>query len=242
MAQTMKGKTGTLQQKNQKPGQRQQERLRRIARRRRRWQIIWSIVAVVVIAAIASLSFWQYQRITAQQTASRIATATAVANLHIHATATAITRDCFISSTASDQVPAIYTAKATPAAGPASSPPITGTPVTQKDGLKYVDMKVGTGPASKKGNTISVEYAGWIASTCKKFDSSFDHGGQSFPFKVGLGQVIKGFDEGLLGIKAGGIRRIYIPAPLAYGAQSPQGSNIPPNSNLIFDVIVTSVK
>ncbi len=241
MPQTVNGKKETPQ-RQQRPGQRQQERLMRLARRRRRRQIWTTSIVVVVLIILASVGAWQYQRITAEHAASVAATATTVANNHAHATATAVTTNCFISPTATTKVPAIYTAKTPPKAGPDTAPQITGTPVVQKDGLKYVDMKVGTGPAAKKGSTVTTQYVGWLASTCKKFDSSYDHQGQAFSATIGKGEVIKGFDEGLVGVKVGTIRRLYIPSALAYGANPPQGAPIPPNADLIFDLIVTGVK
>jgi peptidylprolyl isomerase/FKBP-type peptidyl-prolyl cis-trans isomerase FkpA len=115
--------------------------------------------------------------------------------------------------------------------------------------LKYVDIKVGTGTAAVSGDSLSVEYTGWLASTCTKFDSSYDSTsgtpGTPFTFSLGEGQVIPGWDDGLLGMKPGGIRRLYIPSALAYGSQGQQDQNgntiIPANANLIFDVQVLSV-
>ena len=100
---------------------------------------------------------------------------------------------------------------------------------------------MGTGSAAKKGSKVSVEYTGWIASTCKKFDSSYDHGGQPFSVTpLGQASVIPGWNEGLVGMKVGGVRRIIIPAALGYGAQGNQA--IPPNATLIFDVTVLSIQ
>src|SRR5947209_5996800 len=79
----------------------------------------------------------------------------------------------------------VYSSAATPSAGPATAPHITGSVVTLQNGLKYVDIKVGKGTAAKQGSTVTVEYTGWFASTCKKFDSSYDRGGQSFPVTLG---------------------------------------------------------
>lgn len=261
MAQTMKGKNGQkgTPQKQTRPGQRQQERLMRQARRRRR-RLIWtsSIIAVVVIA-LAAVAFLQIQRIN-QQNADRAAKATATAEakanatastLAAHATATAnaaasatavaAAQNCFMPSTGTP-ASTVYSGSPTPTAGPTTPPKITGTPVTLSGGLQYVDIKVGTGPAAKKGSTISAEYTGWIASNCQKFSSSYDNKGQAFSATLGQGQVIPGWDQGLIGMKAGGTRRLLIPAALAYGANPPQGSNIPANAVLIFDVTVLSVK
>lgn len=157
-------------------------------------------------------------------------------------TTNAATDTCFINP-AGPGVPSIYAGSATPAAGPATAPAAKGTPVTLQDGLEYMDIKVGSGPVAKSGSNVTVNYTGWLASTCQKFDSSYDsHGGQGAqPFSVvlGQGQVIKGWDEGLLGMRAGGIRRLYLPSALAYGAQG--AGTIPPDADLIFDVQMVSV-
>jgi peptidylprolyl isomerase len=261
MTQTMNGKNGPkgAPQKQTRPGQRQQERLLRQSRRRRRRQIWTSAIVAVVVIALAVLAYLQIQRInqqnavraakataTAEAKASATASAaaahaTATANAFASATAIAQAQNCFMPSTGTPAVN-IYSAKATPTAGPSTPPKVTGTPVTLSGGLQYIDIKVGTGPAAKKGSQISAEYTGWVASTCQKFSSSYDNKGQSFSVTLGQGQVIPGWDQGLIGMKAGGTRRLLIPASLAYGANPPQGSNIPPNAVLIFDVTVLSVK
>jgi FKBP-type peptidyl-prolyl cis-trans isomerase len=247
MTQTVNGKKNdNTPQKQRRPGQRQQERLQRLQRRRRRQQIWTSATIAVFVIILASVGIWEFQRVKTQQaneaaakvaaTAARVkANATAAAN----ATATATTENCFIAPAGTTPTN-IYSSAATPTAGPDTAPPIAGTPVKLNGGLEYVDIKTGTGAAAKKGSKISVEYTGWIASTCKKFDSSYDHKGQSFSVTLGAGQVIPGFDQGLVGMKAGGTRRLFIPAALAYGAQGQ--SPIPPNAILIFDVTALSVK
>jgi FKBP-type peptidyl-prolyl cis-trans isomerase len=109
-----------------------------------------------------------------------------------------------------------------------------GKVVTTKSGLKYEDLKVGTGPAAKKGDTVRVHYTGWLAKDRKKFDSSHDRG-EPFEFELGAGKVIKGWDEGVAGMKVGGKRKLMIPAKLGYGARG-AGDDIPPNADLIFEV------
>lgn len=108
-------------------------------------------------------------------------------------------------------------------------------------GLRYYDMKVGTGPSPKTGQTVSVQYTGTLLDGTK-FDSTADHGGQPFEFPVGAGQVIQGWDEGVLPMKVGGKRRLVIPGDLAYGANPPPGSPIPPNATLVFDIELVAVK
>ncbi len=239
MPQTTKGRNGTPQ-KQVRPGQRQQERLMRLARRRRRRQIWTASITAALLIVIASVSFWQYQRYTAQQAVDKAAKATAVAIAHANATGTAVVQNCFIAP-AGTKTDNFYSATATPTAGPTTAPLITGTSTTTSDGLKYIDINVGTGPAARAGSTLSVEYTGWLANGCNKFDSSYDHGGQPFDVTLGKGQVIKGFDEGLVGMKKGGTRRLYIPPALGYGDQG-AGQTIPPGATLIFDITVVSIK
>jgi peptidylprolyl isomerase len=109
---------------------------------------------------------------------------------------------------------------------------------TTPSGLKYVDEVVGTGDAPTKGKKVKVHYTGRLTDG-KKFDSSVDRG-QPFEFVIGVGQVIKGWDEGVAGMKVGGKRQLIIPAGLGYGARG-AGSAIPANAELIFDVELLGV-
>ena len=97
-------------------------------------------------------------------------------------------------------------------------------------GMKVWDVKVGDGKEVPAGATVTVHYVGWLATNGKKFDSSKDRG-ESISF--GLHQVIKGWTEGVPGMKPGGIRRLLIPAAMGYGARG-AGASIPPNSDLVF--------
>jgi len=134
-----------------------------------------------------------------------------------------------------------YGQKKTAAARPNTSAPtkVTGEPTKTADGLEYWDIKVGTGPTAEKGQKVTVHYTGWLTSG-KKFDSSVD-AGKPFDFKLGNGDVIKGWDEGVAGMKVGGKRQLKIPGDLAYGSRGYPGV-IPPNATLIFDVQLLAVK
>ena len=118
-----------------------------------------------------------------------------------------------------------------------------GKPTELADGLKYTDTQVGTGDEAKKGSIVSVQYTGWLYTKDgrkgAKFDSSLDRG-KPINFTLGNGQVIKGWDEGIAGMKIGGKRTLIIPPQLAYGS-SGSGGVIPPNATLIFDVELVSV-
>ncbi len=111
------------------------------------------------------------------------------------------------------------------------------------NGLKYTDTNVGTGAEATKGHKVSVHYTGWLynnGAKGAKFDSSLDRG-QPFAFGLGAGQVIRGWDEGVAGMKIGGKRTLIIPPELGYGA-SGAGGVIPPNATLMFDVELLGVR
>jgi FKBP-type peptidyl-prolyl cis-trans isomerase len=127
------------------------------------------------------------------------------------------------------------------AAKPAASGPtkVVGEPTKTASGLEYWDIKVGIGAVAQTGKHVKVDYTGWLTSG-KKFDSSVGTG-RPYDFMLGAGQVIKGWDEGVAGMKVGGKRQLRIPPDLAYGAKG-YSSLIPPNSTLIFDVRLVDVK
>ena len=110
---------------------------------------------------------------------------------------------------------------------------------TTSTGLKYEDVKQGTGEEAKAGKTVSVHYTGWLTDG-KKFDSSKDRG-QPFEFPLGGGRVIKGWDEGVQGMKVGGVRKLTIPASLGYGSRG-AGGVIPPDATLVFEVELLGVR
>jgi len=106
-------------------------------------------------------------------------------------------------------------------------------------GLEVQEMKPGTGAEAKSGQKVHVHYTGWLTDG-KKFDSSVDRG-QPFSFTLGAGQVIKGWDQGVAGMKVGGKRKLTIPPELAYGSKGVGGGLIPPNSTLVFEVELLKV-
>ncbi len=220
MTQTVNDQDSSAQKRG-KPGQRQQERLLRLARRRRRQQIAISVVAALILITAGITGVIQYQHYAADQQAAankiqnQHATATAVvkatASVVANATASAVAS---VTAVAAAKAQATIVAQAmltvtsgspTPTAGAAKPPQVTGTPVKLADGLQYIDIKVGNGPTAQAGSTVSVQYTGWLQSTGKEFDSSYDHGGQLFDVTpLGQAQIIPGWNEGLIGIKAGG--------------------------------------
>ena len=111
--------------------------------------------------------------------------------------------------------------------------------VTTASGPKYVDLIVGTGREAAAGNLVSVHYTGWLTNGTK-FDSSVDRR-ESFSFPLGGGKVIRGWDEGVAGMKVGGKRKLTIPPQLGYGSRG-AGGVIPPNATLVFDVELLEIK
>ena len=110
---------------------------------------------------------------------------------------------------------------------------------TTPSGLKYEDVKQGTGDVATSGKTVSVHYTGWLTNGTK-FDSSKDRG-QPFDFPLGGGRVIKGWDEGVEGMKVGGVRKLTIPPGLGYGSRG-AGGVIPPDATLVFEVELLGVR
>ena len=115
---------------------------------------------------------------------------------------------------------------------------VEGEATKNASGLEYWVIKAGTGDTAVKGQQVRVHYTGWLTDG-KKFDSSVDRG-EPFVFPLGAGRVIKGWDEGVAGMKVGGKRQLRIPPELGYGARG-AGGVIPPNATLIFDVELLGV-
>jgi peptidylprolyl isomerase len=122
---------------------------------------------------------------------------------------------------------------------PTEMPKMTGNVISTPSGLKYTDIREGTGASPKTGQVAVVHYTGWLTDGTK-FDSSVDRG-EPFKFPVGMGNVIKGWDEGVATMKVGGKRKLIIPPSLGYGARG-AGGVIPPNAELVFEVELLDIK
>ena len=119
-------------------------------------------------------------------------------------------------------------------------PDVPGEPITTGSGLKYIDIEQGTGDGPIASQTVAIHYTGWLEDGTK-FGSSVDRG-RPFTFKIGAGQVIAGWDEGLATMQLCGRRRLIIPPDLAYGERGAAGGVIPPNATLIFDVELLEIR
>ncbi len=127
-----------------------------------------------------------------------------------------------------------------PTPTPTTSTPESNKIIQMENGLKIQDLKVGTGSEAKSGDTISVNYTGSLENGTV-FDASAKHGGPA-TFQIGVGQLIKGWDIGIPGMKVGGKRKLTVPPSLGYGSQNIGNGAIPPNSTLIFEVELLAVQ
>jgi len=116
---------------------------------------------------------------------------------------------------------------------------VSGTPQPTGSGLQIVEIEAGTGPEARSGQEVTVHYTGWLTNGTK-FDSSRDRG-DPFKFSLGRGQVIRGWDEGVAGMKIGGRRRLVIPPDLGYGSRGAGGA-IPGGATLLFNVELLGVR
>ncbi|KQQ47454.1 peptidylprolyl isomerase [Duganella sp. Leaf126] len=152
------------------------------------------------------------------------------------------------SLSAQAQTPAAPAAPAETPSAPAA-PVVVGsaTPGPAAESLIVTDTKIGTGREATSGSTVFMHYTGWLYRPLAKhmhgrqFDSSIPRG-EPLDFVLGAGRVIKGWDQGIVGMKVGGKRTLIIPSELAYGSRAAPGGGIPPNSALIFDVELVDVK
>jgi peptidylprolyl isomerase len=114
-----------------------------------------------------------------------------------------------------------------------------GAVITTPSGLQYEELVPGSGDSPKPGKMVTVHYTGWLTDG-KKFDSSVDRN-EPFVFRIGAGEVIRGWDEGVMSMKIGGKRKLTVPAALGYGAKG-AGGVIPPNATLVFEVILLDIR
>src|SRR5262245_11715516 len=137
-----------------------------------------------------------------------------------------------------------------PASAPAPTSTATEAPAstgTEIMAMQQKDLAPGSGPEIKAGQSALVKYTGWLYDAAapenkgKKFDSTEDHGGEPFEFDVGAGMVIKGWDQGVAGMKVGGKRRLVIPPEMGYGSRG-AGGVIPPGATLVFDVELVEIR
>lgn len=157
---------------------------------------------------------------------------------------------CAFAVSAQAQAPAADPQAPAAAAAAASEPVVVGsaTPGPLADQLIITDTKVGKGKEALVGATVRMNYTGWLYRPLarkmhgKMFDSSQVPGREPLEFTLGAGKVIKGWDQGIAGMKVGGKRTLIIPSELAYGSRGAPGGDIPPNSSLIFEVELVEVK
>jgi FKBP-type peptidyl-prolyl cis-trans isomerase FkpA len=122
-----------------------------------------------------------------------------------------------------------------------SSTSASNVPPTSAGQFTVTDLVVGTGATAANNLRATVNYTGWLYDTGKPFGKGTQFDSGTFSFTIGVGQVVKGFDQGIVGMQVGGQRRLIIPPDLAYGS-TPPSSNIPANATLVFDITLTSLQ
>jgi len=115
-------------------------------------------------------------------------------------------------------------------------------PSTSSGQYTQTDLVVGTGAAANNGNNVTVSYTGWLYDTSKPLGKGNQFDSNNLTFTLGAGRVIRGWDQGVLGMRVGGQRRLIIPPELAYGSTSPDPSRIPANATLLFDITLLNVQ
>jgi hypothetical protein len=143
------------------------------------------------------------------------------------------------TTTGGDTPPPPKEAAPAPAPAPPPAPPPAPAPDANMK-LEKKDIVVGKGPEAKAGDTVRVHYRGTLLNGTE-FDASKNHGNEGFTFPLGAGRVIKGWDEGVAGMKVGGKRKLTIPSAMGYGPRG-AGDKIPPNSTLVFEVELLEIK
>jgi len=211
----------SAQQKRQNVVQMRQERQERqqSAQQQGRWLII-SAIAVIVVIAVGVIIYAVINGQNKNTNSSHDASSGTTPLLAVQPT---------LAATVANTVAA---------SSKGGVPPVNGNEVTTPSGLRYIDTQVGTGATPTKGQTIVANYTGYLENGTV-FDSSI--GKKPFETPIGVGRVIKGWDEGFLTMKVGGKRRLIISPDLGYGAQG-AGGVIPGNATLIFDVELLGIK
>ena len=115
-------------------------------------------------------------------------------------------------------------------------------PTTSSGPYTQTDLVVGAGAVAANGNRVTVSYTGWLYDTSKPLGKGNQFDSNTITFPLGAGQVIRGWDQGVLGMRVGGQRRLLIPPELAYGSSTPDASKIPPNATLLFDITLLGVQ
>jgi peptidylprolyl isomerase len=209
---------------------RRQREMERRAKAKKRTTWLGASLGTAAVIAVAVLLIIHFSGTSPKQPAAAVSPAAAVTPTPAPTASTAAVK----APTKCAKISPDPTAKGQP-----TIPQVTGK-LSKK--LVMKDVKVGHGPAARAGANLSVTYIGVSCDTGKVFDASYKHGGQPFSVTpLGKAQVIAGWNKGLIGVKAGGVRELVIPAALGYGAQG-SSPGIPPNDTIVFLITVKSIK